>query len=281
MIIAPTRALIVEDVESWTFTLSRAARRAGVSEVHTCDSPAHVRSALGHVRFDVAVIDIGLDPDDDRNRGGQDVLAAIREKDGRSTRCILVTGWPGDFLDVQSEMAAKYGVDWAYMKDRYDGPTVVAKLAELLEGASRRRVEQSTPMAQLAASANQMRFEDSLLRSFTVPLRGDVTVLYALASELLDPITPLLARDVTAPMRALGGRSGSAGLYWSRALGAAVIVELSTSASRQEDEIEDVGAGLGGLLDLPHAPELLVQVRRANLRGRVWEVPGVERAIFA
>ena len=44
---APIRALIVEDVETWAYTLSRAARRAGAAEVVVCESLEAVRNAIG------------------------------------------------------------------------------------------------------------------------------------------------------------------------------------------------------------------------------------------
>ena len=75
---APTRALIVEDIETWIYTLDRAARRAGASEIVACESLDAAREALRSARFDVAILDIGLDPGDDLNSDGIKVLEAIR-----------------------------------------------------------------------------------------------------------------------------------------------------------------------------------------------------------
>ena len=61
--ISPTRALIVEDHDHWVDLLSKAARRAGASEVVSCKNLAEVHDALRKTRFDVALLDIGLDPD--------------------------------------------------------------------------------------------------------------------------------------------------------------------------------------------------------------------------
>ena len=92
---APTRALIVEDMENWQYTLERAARRSGASEVVVCEDLEMVKDALRKARFDVALLDIGLDPENDLNVDGIKVLEAIREIDGGGTRCVLVTGWQG------------------------------------------------------------------------------------------------------------------------------------------------------------------------------------------
>ena len=81
---APTRALVVEDIEAWVYILDRAARRAGASEVVVCQNLQMVRDALRSARFDVAILDIGLDPDDDLNSDGIKALEAIREYVGRN-----------------------------------------------------------------------------------------------------------------------------------------------------------------------------------------------------
>ena len=134
---APTRALIVEDIATWVYTFNRAARRAGASEVVACESLTGATEALRSARFDVAILDIGLDPDDDQNSDGIKVLEAIRQTDGDGTRCVLVTGWQGgDRMDLQSYAQQKFGVDWAFMKEKYDARSVIAKLTELLEGSA-------------------------------------------------------------------------------------------------------------------------------------------------
>jgi len=102
---APTRALIVEDIETWVYILDRAARRAGASEIVVCGNLQMVGDALRSARFDVAILDVGLDPDDDLNSDGIKALEAIREMDGSGTRCVLITGWQGgDRMDLQESI---------------------------------------------------------------------------------------------------------------------------------------------------------------------------------
>ena len=196
---APTRALIVEDIGTWIYTFNRAARRAGASEVVACESLAEAREALRSARFDVAILDIGLDPDDDQNSDGINVLEAIRKTDGDSTRCVLVTGWQGgDRMDLQSYAQQKFGVDWAFMKEKYDARSVIAKLTELLEGSDARRLSLATPMANLSASVKPFPFEGELLD--TLDPNGGVRTLYSLASRLLSSVIPLLAENPAQPL---------------------------------------------------------------------------------
>ena len=275
---APTRALIVEDIGTWVYTFNRAARRAGASEVVACESLRAAREALRTARFDVAILDIGLDPDDDQNSDGIRVLEAIRQTDGDSTRCILVTGWQGgDRMDLQSYAQQKFGVDWAFMKEKYDARSVIAKLTELLEGAAARRLSQSTPMANLGASMEPFLFEGQLLEALSPS--GGVQPLYSLASRLLSSVIPLLAEKPARPMEK-GPDGVCVGVYWSRSLSAAVAVGLAPADCWPEDAAA-VPASLSHLLPAGVTPDLLEDVRVRDVGGRLWELPGLDRSSFS
>jgi len=273
----PTRALIVEDIDTWVYTLDRAARRAGASEVVSCASLRAARDALRAARFDVAILDVGLDPDDDQNSDGIRVLEAIREVDGGGTRCILVTGWVGgDLLDLQSYAQQKFGVDWAFMKEKYDARSVIGKLTELLEQAPARRLGHTTPMASLAASKETYLFERQLQDALSPS--GGVDTLYSLVSRLASAVIPLLASKPTAPMEQ-GADGVSVGLYWSRTLSAAVAVGLAPAAGWPGDDTA-VPATLRDLLPDGITPDLLETVRERNVQGCLWEIPGLDRDSF-
>jgi CheY-like chemotaxis protein len=274
---APTRALIVEDIGTWVYTFDRAARRAGASEVVACESLRAAREALRTARFDVAILDIGLAPDDDQNSDGINVLEAIRQTDGDSTRCILVTGWQGgDLLDLQSYAQQKYGVDWAFMKAKYDARSVIGKLTELLEGAAARRASQATPMANLGAGQEPFLFEAQLLDALSP--NGGVQTLYSLTSRLLSSVIPLLTDKPALPMEK-GPDGVCIGVYWSRTLSAAVAVGLAPETSWPEDAAA-VPASLSHLLPAGITPDLLEAVQVRNVGGRLWELPGLDRNSF-
>jgi CheY-like chemotaxis protein len=274
---APTRALVVEDIDTWVYTLSRAAHRAGASEVVVCESLQKVKDALRTARFDVAILDVGLDPDDDLNADGIKVLEAIREVDGLGTRCVLVTGWQGgDRMDLQSHAQQKYGVDWSYMKEKYDGPALIAKLTELLEQAAARRLFEQAPVGNLCAGMEPFRFEAQLLDALSP--RGGVQTLYSLAARLLSSTIPFIARDPAKPMEQ-GADGITVGVYWSRTLATAVAVGLAPAAAWPDNQLA-VPASLGGLLPASVRPELLEIVPERNVQGRLWELPGLDRNEF-
>jgi CheY-like chemotaxis protein len=274
---APTRALVVEDIESWVYTLSRAARRAGASEVTVCTNLEQVRDALREARFDIAILDVGLDPDDDVNADGIAALEMIREADGGGTRCVLVTGWQGgDRMDLQASAQQKYGVDWAYMKEKYEAHAVIAKLTELLEQAAERRLSLTTPMANLGGRIEAWRFEGQLLEAISP--KGGVQTLYAAVSRLISCAIPLLARDPDKPMEK-GPDGASVGVYWSRALATAVAVGLTSARVWQQDE-GDIPVNLRRFLPANVAPDLIDRVRERDVLGWLWELPGIDRDEF-
>jgi ActR/RegA family two-component response regulator len=268
---APTRALIVEDIRTWAYTLSRAARRAGVSEIVVCETLHDVREALRSARFDVAILDVGLDPDDDRNSDGIGALESIREMDGGGTRCVLVTGWQGgDRMALQARVHEKFGVDGAYMKEKYDARALIDKLTDLLEKASARRLSlpQKTPMENLCANVEPLYFEADLIS--TLSPKDGVQTLYSVVSRLLSSAIPLIARRPAKPMEE-GSDGAWAGVYWSRALATAVAVGLAPATGWQ---IENAApAYLRHLVPGTVVPELIDSARERNVEGWLFELP--------
>jgi ActR/RegA family two-component response regulator len=274
---APTRALVVEDIESWAFTLSRAARRAGASEIVVCESLEKVRDELRFARFDIAILDVGLDPDDEVNADGIAALEMIRAVDGGETRCVLVTGWQGgDRMDLQAAAQKKYGIDWAYMKEKYEAHAVIAKLTELLEQAAERRLSPTTPMASLGASMEAYHFEGQLLDAISP--KGGVQTLYSAVSRLISSATPLLARHPDMPMTK-GPDGVSVGVYWSRALATPVAVGLA-AVDAWPDEESEVPVNLNRFLPAHVTPDLINRVRERDVLGWLWELPGLDRDEF-
>jgi len=276
-VIAPTRALVVEDIDTWAYTLSRAARIAGASEVIRCPSLQAVRDMLRSFRFDIAILDIGLDPDNELNADGIRALEAIREADGKGTRCVLVTGWQGgDRMALQSKAHLDHGVDYAFMKEKYDAPVVIAKLTELLTQAPERRLAQSTGMASLSAAVDPpFRFERLLLDALSPT--GGIKTVYTLVNRLLREVIPAVASQPGMPLQS-GADGVCTGVFWSRALGCAIGVALAPAGAWGDEAA--VPAGLATMLPDEVVPVGITQAHEKNLAGRVWEMPGIHRDQF-
>jgi CheY-like chemotaxis protein len=277
-VIAPTRALVVEDIDTWVYTLTRAARNAGASEVIQCSSLRAVRDKLRSYRFDIAILDIGLDPDNDLNADGVQVHKAIREADGDSTRCVLVTGWlGGDRMALQYEAQLDHGVDFAFMKEKYDAPVIVAKLTNLLAKSTERRLAQGTAMASLCAKVDPpFRFEYWLLTALSPA--GGIQSVYKLVTRLLNSVTPAVASRPEMPLEK-GPDGICAGLYWSRALGCAIGVGLAPATAWAGVD-DAVPAVLARMLPREVVPARIANVHERNIAGHVWEMPGIYRDEF-
>lgn len=274
---APTRALIVEDIDTWAYTLGRAARRAGASEVVVCPDLEAVKEALRKARFDIAILDVGLDPDDDLNANGVNALEAIRAIDGQSTRCVLVTGWQGgDLLHLHADAQQRFSVDWAYMKAKYEAHAVITKLGELLETAPERRLGQATPIVNLCGGMEAWQFEGQLFSALAPS--GGVRTLYSLVSRLVSSAIPMVAMYPETPMEK-GAGGLWAGLYWSRALATAVAVGMAPATGWPDDE-SSVPNDVVHLLPDGVVPDLIESVGERNVLGRLWELPGFDRDDF-
>ncbi|MGH3246674.1 MAG: hypothetical protein ACRDOI_10755, partial [Trebonia sp.] len=150
------------------------------------------------------------------------------------------------------------------------------KITELLEQAARRR-SRKTPMETLSAGTDPpYRFDDWPLDALSPA--GGVQTIYSLVSRLLNSAFPVIARRPVMPIEK--GRDGvGVGVFWSRALGAAVGVGLAPADAWTDGEIE-APESLARLLPAGVTPGLIENVRERNIAGRLWELPGVDRDEF-
>jgi CheY-like chemotaxis protein len=266
--------LVVEDIDSWVYTLKRAARRAGASDVVACTNLGEVEEALQRARFDAAIVDIGLDPADDLDAEGVRAIEMIREADGPSTRCVMVTGWQGDRLNLLADLQQRLGVEWAFMKEKYDSHAVIEKITELLEQPARTMGPESS-MENLSGGGDVWHFEAQLLSTLK-PTDG-VRTLYDLIAKLLDQTIPLIAETPEEPLHRLD-QGSLVGFYWSRRLATAVAVDLSTASGK--DDFHELRPAVKAHFGLGNAFDLLSAVRMRNISGRLWELLDVERERF-
>jgi hypothetical protein len=275
---APTRALIVEDNDTWAYTFSRATGRAGIAESVGCKSLQDVEDELRVARFDIAIIDVGLDSEDDVNADGIAALKLIRQSEGDETRCVMVTGWQGgDRMDLMSFAQQKFGVDWAFMKERYDARAMIAKLTEFLEEVSSRRLFFSAPLGCLGSSMESDQFEARLLSMISPG--GGAQNLHSAVSRLVSSAFPLVAMNSDFPLT-VGTDGVWTGIYWSRALASAVAIGLTATDSSGDDN-NGPGAHFSPYESPDVTVKLLEHVREGNIQGWLWELRGLSRDMFA
>ena len=135
------------------------------------------------------------------------------------------TGW------AASDAQDKFGVDFAFMKERYNARALIEKLTELLEQAAASRFDK-TPMENLGGSMEPFPLETQLLRALAP--HGGVQTIYTLVSRCSAGAIPIVAEHPDHPLEILPG-DVSVGLYWSRALSTAVAVGLGPAAAWPDD----------------------------------------------
>jgi hypothetical protein len=179
-------------------------------------------------------------------------------------------------MDLQAAAQQKFGIDWAYMKEKYEAHKMIPKLTELLEQVETRRLPQTTSMANLGASVEPIYFEYQLLDALC-PYDG-VQTLYSLVSRLLSSAIPIIAMYPARPMEK---RSDGVwvGLYWSRPLATAVAVGLAPAVGWKDYE-DNVPADLGHLLPVGVVSDLIGRVQEANVQGQLWRLSGLDRDKF-
>lgn len=85
--------LLVEDERRWSEIYERAVRRVGFESVRAVTTFSDAEQAVDSMRFAVAVVDIGLHVDDDRNVDGLRVMGRTSTT-ATSGSTASATPWP-------------------------------------------------------------------------------------------------------------------------------------------------------------------------------------------
>ncbi len=179
-------------------------------------------------------------------------------------------------MSLQAEAHLDHGVDFAFMKEKYDAPVVTAKLTELLAKAPDRRRGQGTAMESLSAGIDPpFAFEHWMLDALSPA--GGIRTVYTLVNRLLRDVTPAIAKQPNPPLEK-GTDGVCTGVFWSRALGCAVGVGLAPTDVWNGSAA--LPAGLAGMLRGEVMPDRITEAHERNLAGRVYEMPGIERDQF-
>jgi len=266
-------ALVVEDESSWSDVYERAVRRVGLDRVEVAGTYEDAAAAVDEMRFAVAVIDIGLSVDDDRNVDGLRVMEKIRVV-GDPTSIIVVTGRSGrDVLPIIRDAIKKFG---AY--DTIAKHTLVpAELRALIEGGIREYQralrDDTTRLHATLRSTTGQSWDDAMLR--IAPVSGDVAEMHRLTEALLGDFVPLVP-----------GRGGgiqllddvACGAFWSRGTGQPVVACLG--AGKRIDEVIAAATESGLLLGRYPIGEIVGKHGAAIVKGAVFRITERGRSDF-
>ncbi len=266
--------LLVEDEHRWSEIYERAVRRVGFETVRAVTTFADAEQAVDSMRFAVAVVDIGLHVDDDRNVNGLRVMEKIRSI-GDRTSIIVVTGRSGrDVLPIVRDAIKKYDAHDTVAKSTL----VPAELRELVASGLRAYElgssnDRNPLFAALRGDTDQAIWDDRILRGTAI--NGGAAGLYSLIEALFTPFLPLVPGQPNG-VQVTGGVG--CGVFWSRAVGQPIVACFG--AADRAKAAADNARKNGLLLDTYPVGRILGEHSRASNYGVVYELPDRVRADF-
>ena len=270
--------LIVEDEPEWCDIYASAAEGEGVHAVKIAENLAQAAALVDEMQFAVAFIDIGLDVGDDRNTDGLQVMDKIRSvKD--ETSIIVVTGRSGtDVLPITRDSIMRYHAHNIAGKGEITPADIEEALKTGLEAFEERNSLSAVPAhTALKGDLESWIWEDQMMRGTSV--QEGVQGLHGFLDRLVSEFLPLVPVKPGAAITKDAVTGVMHGAYWSRSVGAAVVVCFADE-TRAESGIEPAKSGrrLLGIYDVG-AP--LKEFSAHAVSGAVFALSGASRSSFA
>jgi CheY-like chemotaxis protein len=266
-------ALVVEDESSWAELYERAARRVGFDRVAVADTYEDAASAIDAMRFAVAVVDIGLRVDDDRDVGGLQVMEKIRAV-GDGTGIIVVTGRSGrDVVPIIRDSLKRFSAFDTIAKNTLVPAALRSLIAGGLDEYKRGLGEDKKLLyAALRGDADPLIWDDAMLRGALVS--GGVAELYRLVEGLLGRFVPLVSTG--GGVRLLD--DVACGAFWSRGRGEPVVTCFG--AGKRVDAVVETTADSGLLLGRYPVEEIVGRYGTSSAKGVVYRLADKHRSDF-
>jgi CheY-like chemotaxis protein len=275
---AARNILIVEDAPEWCDIYADVAKRGGVQTVKIAENFAQAAALVDEMQFAVAFIDIGLDVGDDRNIDGLRVMDKIRSvKD--ETSIIVVTGRSGtDVLPIVRDSIMRYRAHNIAGKGEITPGDIEKALKTGLEVFEERNSLRVVPAhTALKGNLESWMWEDQMLRGTSV--QEGVQGLRGFLDQLVSKFLPLVPAKPGAAVTKDAATEVMHGAYWSRSIGAAVVICFA-NATRAECDIESAKSGQR-LLGIYDVGATLHEFSAYEVSGAVFALGGAPRSSFA
>jgi CheY-like chemotaxis protein len=218
--------LIVDDEAVWRDIYTDSVRKLGIDSIRAVDSLAEAKHTIDCMKFAVAIVDIGLDKNDETNVDGLSVMAKLRSVGDDDTSVIVITGRTGsDVIDVVSTSIQKYGAAATFAKGKLKPELLQSSVERALQAHREKSAIDRIPVySVLLHGDNQMVWDYSMMQ--VLGIEGGAHIFYDFLETLLKGYLPLLSSENDNIM-ATDLHDGIAhGAFWSRALGQAIVVSL-------------------------------------------------------
>ena len=235
------KILIVEDDEEWRGIYERAVRDAGseagfAHEIEVAEDLDSADRLIDATKFAVAIVDVGLDVEVDGNIDGLKVMAKIRSMDDE-TSIIVVTGRSGqDVLEITRNALKDHNAFDTVSKSSVTPSKISELVAEGLvsyrkaAAASRERAGGRRAVGdELRGEVPSMNWDDRVMRA--TEFRSSALNFYDFLNGLLGRYLPLVHRPEEQPVTVDSSLGLVHGDFWSRAIGAAIVVCFGAEAS--------------------------------------------------
>lgn len=260
--------LIVEDEEQWVTSLTRSARQHEFSAIRVARSRADAEAHVDAMRFAVALVDLGLDVDNDQNVDGLAVMHKIRERDPE-TSIIVLSGRTGpDVMALAHQSIIDYKAQETIGKGAIQ-PKDIQRLLEtgLIEFSEAWARDHQPPSQPLWGGIGGVRWEHEFLS--TLHPRGGADAVNAFLKKLLVPVGPLLPPSDGGGLIFDPAKKAGALACWSRGYGRPVVVAIGEKGSSIDTD------GAEGDTILGHrVSETLSYAIRDSVVGRVYGTVG-------
>jgi len=270
--------LIVEDAPEWCDIYADAAKREGVHTVKIAEDFAQAAALVDEMQFAVAFIDIGLDAGDDRNIDGLRVMDKIRSvKD--ETSIIVVTGRSGtDVLPITRDSITRYHAHYIAGKGEITPNGIDEALKTGLEVFEEKNLLSVMPAhTAVKGDLESWVWEDQMLRGTSI--QEGVQGLYDFLDKLVSKFLPLVPVKPGAAVTKDAVTGVMHGAYWSRSIGAAVVICFA-DATQAESDIEPAMSGRR-LLGIYDVGVTLNEFSAYGVSGAVFALNGAPRSSFA
>jgi ActR/RegA family two-component response regulator len=262
--------LIVEDEADWRAIYQRVARRLGIKEIQVAEDLASAETILRSRAFAVAVVDVGLNVEDDSNTDGLKVMALIRSL-GDATSILVVTGRSGpDAVPITRDVLRKYQAFDAIGKVPVEPNDLQRLVAEALKAYKERETNEYPAVHDvLRGNVDPQLWDHRMIGGLQV--KG-AALLYSFLARLFARFLPVVARPDAASVQLDVENSLAYGTYWSRAVGQAVVVAFGHNSHFSTHSLPALeGYQLG---------ELLHSATVGQLAGAVYALPSEARDSF-